>query len=72
MAKDDIFIAVESGMATIPGSAAPFLFRRGITRVKPGHPVLKVCPNNFEKEGPNAQRRARADNRAAETPSEPR
>jgi hypothetical protein len=56
MAKaESVFVAIESGVCAIPGVAAPFFFRRGITRVKAGHPVLKVCAIRFEKEGPNAR-----------------
>jgi hypothetical protein len=51
MAKDEsIFVATDSGVCAIPGDVVPFFFTRGLTQVRAGHPVLKLCPAFFEKE----------------------
>lgn len=46
MARDSIYIANTSGFANVKGTE--YSFRKGITRVREGHPLLKACPLFFE------------------------
>jgi hypothetical protein len=41
-----IFVATESGCAEIDGTDHPF--KKGVTHVRAGHPLLSACPDYFE------------------------
>lgn len=44
--KTDIYVAKESGSADVKGET--YVFHKGITRVRAGHPLLKANPQYFE------------------------
>ena len=46
MASGDIYVARESFATTLDGENLSV--KRGITRVRDGHPLLKANPNRFE------------------------
>lgn len=41
-----VFVAKESGSTEIKGES--YVFVKGVTRVREGHPILKTCPEYFE------------------------
>lgn len=44
--EQDMLIAIESGVAMVGNTE--YSFRRGVTRVRAGHPLAKACPQFFE------------------------
>lgn len=46
MKKDEIYVANESGSCEIKGEF--YVFRKGETRVRGDHPILKAVPDYFE------------------------
>ena len=45
--RDVILVANETGWVVLP-RGEEFFFKRGETKVKGDHPVMKACPVNFE------------------------
>ncbi len=46
VAKDEVYVATDTGVAEIKG--VPFPFYAGVTRVRGDHPLVKACPLFFE------------------------
>ena len=44
--RDVIYIAIETGFVGLP-DGTEFFFRKGVTKVRADHPVMKACPRNF-------------------------
>lgn len=42
----DIFVAIESGSCEVKGET--YVFVRGQTRIRAGHPLLKAVPDYFK------------------------
>lgn len=42
----ELFVATETGTAVVRGEEYPF--KRGVTHVRVGHPILKACPQYFQ------------------------
>lgn len=45
-AEPDVYVAIESGAASVDGQE--MIFVKGVTRVRAGHPLLRACPSLFK------------------------